>query len=60
MVQLLVIANVPSLSILVSQMMEVMCSSEMLVLTKATQHNIQEDGLSSYSLLVVVFGDLHF
>jgi hypothetical protein len=46
MLWLLVTANiVPSSPILVLMMMEVIHSSEMLVLTRATQHNIPEDGI---------------
>jgi hypothetical protein len=43
---LLVTANiVPSSPILVTLMMEALHSSEMLVLTTATQHSIPEDGI---------------
>jgi hypothetical protein len=43
--QLLVTANVvPSSSILVTLMMEALQSSKMLVHTRATPHNIPEDG----------------
>jgi hypothetical protein len=44
--RLLVIANVvPSSPILVTLMMEPICSSGTSILTKATWHNIQEDGI---------------
>jgi hypothetical protein len=42
--QLLVTGNVPSSLILVTLMMEAICSSEMSVLTRATWHNSPEDG----------------
>jgi hypothetical protein len=46
MLQLLVSANVvPSLPILITFMMEAILSSETLVLTAATWHNIPEDGI---------------
>jgi hypothetical protein len=45
MLQLLITAHVPSSPILVTLMMEAVCSFEMSVLTRATQHNIQEDGI---------------
>jgi hypothetical protein len=46
MCQLLVTANIiPSSPILVTLMMEVLRSSEMLVLTRATQHIIPESGI---------------
>jgi hypothetical protein len=44
--QLLVTTNVdPSSSILVTLMMEALHSSKALVLTRAKQHNIPEDGI---------------
>jgi hypothetical protein len=44
--QLLVTANiVPSSPILVMLMMEALCSSETLILTRATWRNIPEDGI---------------
>jgi hypothetical protein len=45
--RLLVIANaVPRSSIFVILMMEAICSTETSVLTRATQNNIPEDGIS--------------
>jgi hypothetical protein len=42
---LLVTADIPSSPILVTLMMEALHSSETLVLTRATWHNIPEDGV---------------
>jgi hypothetical protein len=46
MLRLLVTANiVPSSQIIVTLMMEVICSSEALVLPRPTRHDIPEDGI---------------
>jgi hypothetical protein len=42
---------VPSSLILVTQMMEVLSSSEMSILTRTTLHNIQEDGIPQMEFL---------
>jgi hypothetical protein len=43
--RLLVTANVPSSPILVTLMMQTLCSSETSVLTRAAPSNIPEDGI---------------
>jgi hypothetical protein len=45
MLQLLIIANVPSSPILVTLIMEAIRPSKTLTLTRATQHNNIEDGI---------------
>jgi hypothetical protein len=48
MLCLLVTANVSSSLILVILMMEGICTSKALVLTRATRRNISEDGILRY------------
>jgi hypothetical protein len=45
MLRLLVTANIVPTPIIVTLMMEVICSSKTLVLTSCIQHNIPEDGI---------------
>jgi hypothetical protein len=58
------VANIPSAPILVTLMMKALFSYETSFLTKATQHNIPEDGtlyshrhenLKSYTVSLIVF-----
>jgi hypothetical protein len=51
MLQLLVAANVPSSPILITLMMKVTHSCKMPVLTRATWHNIPEDGILNISII---------
>jgi hypothetical protein len=48
--QLLVTANIPSSSILVTLMMEVIRSSETSFFSRATRHNITEDSIFRYEI----------
>jgi hypothetical protein len=50
MFQLLVTANIPTLLILVTLMMEAICYTETSVLTRATECNIPEDRLTSQTI----------
>jgi hypothetical protein len=60
MLQLLVTANVPSLLILVTLMMEAICSYETSVLPRAMWPNIPEDGiLHPQALLLRVMNKTH-
>jgi hypothetical protein len=54
---MLVTADVPSSPILVTLMMEALRSSKTLVLSRAIQHNIPEDGILQWDKCLNVTGD---
>jgi hypothetical protein len=60
MLWLLITANIPSLLIIVTLMMEAIHSSRMSVLKRATWHNIPEDGILQMWINLPAREDLFF